>query len=43
MFKLLEISEIYYTNQRLHSYNLFVNKVAEKSLEQLTDQMKKDK
>ena len=43
MLKLLDISKIYYMIQWLNSYNLLTEKVAEKSLEQFTDQMKKAK
>ena len=38
---LLNISEICSMIQRLKSYNLLTNKVAEKVLEQFADQMKK--
>ena len=41
MPKLLCISETCNIIQRLNSYNLLNNKVAEKSLEQFTDRMKK--
>ena len=41
MFMLLNISEICSMIQRVKSYNLLTNKVAEKVLEQFTDQMKK--
>ena len=41
MFMLLNISEICSMIQRVKSYNLLTTKVAEKVLEQFTDQMKK--
>ena len=41
MFMLLNISEICSMIQRVKSYNLLTNKVAEKVLEQFTDQTKK--
>ena len=40
MLTLLDISEAYSTIQKLNSYNLVTDKVAEKSLEQFTDQIK---
>ena len=43
MLKLLDISETCNIIQRLNSYNLLNNKVAEKSLEQFADQMKRAK
>ena len=43
MYKLLDISEICYMIQRLNSYNLLTDKMAETSLEQFTDQIKKAK
>ena len=40
MLKLLDISKICYIIQRLNSFNLLTNKRDEKSVKQITDQMK---
>ena len=43
MLTLLNISEICFMIQRLNSYSLLTDKVAENSLEQFTDQKKSRK
>ena len=43
MLTFLDIFEICYMIQRLNSYNLLTDKVAEKVLKQFTDRMKKAK